>query len=257
MSDFLSSFLSGGPTSIKQPRSIITERSVRRELREALVEGIFLSGEKVAVLLSILESSEREPFNDSFLTSSDLGAMGLEVAADAEERGKGFVFNVDDVDDEDDFDDPIPVTAAVTAPDNTPSGNEPIPPEVLNSLKVLQEPAAENPALAGKPVTGLIQQENPVSASVERDVKIDSGYGKRKVSEIFGGSGEELAVSTSEDNSNDIMTAFEAVNAVKSFRKANVQEHLPKLTRRKDLSEMGDAVSPEAKKAYEDALSRL
>lgn len=206
MASFLKSFLA--PQAPTAPS--VTEISVRRKLKGSLNESVTsFTGGELRVLSRILERAERNPIDtEPFLTPTDLSKLSLSVSDDDHDgkpdkggNGNGLEGVFGEGDGEEDYGTSIPVTAALTTPDNTPSGSEPIPAPVLASMKVLQA----SPEAFGEPATpeALKAKMNGAPAPAF-DHAADA---KAKVSSMFEPAEEEAPLNPP---SNEILQAFES-----------------------------------------------
>lgn len=250
---FLKSFLappqSSSPRQVARPQ--VTEMSVRRKLRGGLNESTTLfSGEEIQLLSRILERAERNPIDtEPFLTSTELSKLSLSVIDDEGEDEKGSLNGIfgDGEEENADYDgSAIPITAALTTPDNTPSGSVPIPPSVLAAMKVLQA----SPESFGEPATpeairaaaggsgGSIAPQPPESAPDHKKV----------LSGIFEPSEDDTSAPPP---SNEILQAFEstASDALGMLRVMKKSQPKPEPALRRASSLTEDSTDPLMKEA--------
>lgn len=193
ITSLVDSFLNSSPKASAKPptqfRSFERDNPPTQRITESTVKAKILSGAtvysepEVRLIAALIEDAESDPFSsDSFLTPSDLKALGLktvdagtevvdeEVGGDESEAGKEKVKTAFSSAEEPM--EKLAVTAALCAPDNTVGGNEPIPQEVLATLDVLKSSEVEKPYnMQAQPIPMQAAQAPSASSSGQAPVK--------------------------------------------------------------------------------------
>jgi hypothetical protein len=156
----------GRPERIK---SHILESQVKRKVKEG---NRVYSESEVAIIQALVERADRDPFRTNMtMDTDDLSRIGLEASSEGEgaqsDEGEGG-YSRDNNSRLDTKEDKLPVTMALTTPDNTPGGDEPIPPEVLASMDVLNQSGEE-------------QQIQPQQGSGHLPTTVPDAFGKNSV----------------------------------------------------------------------------